>query len=276
MKKWISIVLILALVIAMGGLYVVSSRRQADRKAELESRAVKITSNSTSTSSVSTTEESTAATSEQSAASSTSDSNADKAAGISIRGDSYNTQGTNDKDSYAIDLANLLTMAGVNISVEDNTVDMAGTLTQLTYAGVSKDEVNAYIKEHQSNPDLAQSSTETTVRSDTKAQANRDDQNYIPVIFMGYYGGWGQNTDELIKQQQNILDTYTQQDKYVIVGYYPDGYVDRSGYDKAMKDHWGDHYFLMNPEIKAAAMTTTGRQEMAQAIFNKLKALGYI
>lgn len=91
-----------------------------------------------------------------------------------------------------------------------------------------------------------------------------ENKDYVPVICMGDDGGW-KSFDELIKQQQALLDTFKDKDKFIILGLFtvpltekqekslPDD--DENGkaraklvkknneaYDKAMKKKWGEHY----------------------------------
>lgn len=309
MKKFLTAILIIALVAALGGLYMVNQRRQTRTSEDLKARAaatgenvsaVSYSSESDGTGGGGTGTETAQTSSGQASGSASSSAGSDedisagsasgedksddtgetgKASGISIRGDSYDLDGAGDDDSYAAHLEELLAEAGDDIPVENNTVDMAGTLTQMTYAGVSSSTITDYINDHQNDAALVGAtpkSTDVLLRDGITAQENRDDLDYVPVIFMGYYGGWNDNVDELIEQQQLILDTYDQQDKYIIVGLYPNGWTDTEGYDTAMERAWGDHYLQMNDELTSPAMSSEGRTQIAQAIFDKLGELRYI
>ncbi len=44
--------------------------------------------------------------------------------------------------------------------------------------------------------------TETGIRDLTEEQTTRNDMDCIPVIFMGYYGGWNHDPQELTEQQE--------------------------------------------------------------------------
>ena len=146
-------------------------------------------------------------------------------------------------------------------------------------AGVSQTDLDQYIAEHTEAAAGAEIPiTETGIRDLTAEQTDRSDADYIPVIFMGYYGGWNYDPEELAEQEQKILDTFgANKDNYVIVGLAPaDGSVDQATYDSTMKAKWGEHY------ISAAEVTTVpvasqqGQSEIAQAVFQKLEELGYI
>ena len=84
--------------------------------------------------------------------------------------------------------------------------------------------------------------------------------DYIPVVCIGDNGGW-ESFDELIEQQQAIIDTSTNSDKYVVVGLFTVPLTEEQlksvsndeekaelikknneNYDKIMKEKWGDHY----------------------------------
>ena len=176
-------------------------------------------------------------------------------------------------------LQQLLTDNGYQLQVADKTLAGASTLSLMKMAGVSQADLDQYIAEHTEAAAGANIPiTETGIRDLTAEQTDRSDADYIPVIFMGYYGGWNYDPNELAEQEQKILDTFgANKDNYVIVGLAPaDGSVDQATYDTAMKEKWGEHY------ISAAEVTTVpvasqqGQSEIAQAVFQKLKELGYI
>lgn len=87
-------------------------------------------------------------------------------------------------------------------------------------------------------------------------------KDYIPVICLGDDGGWD-SFDELIKQQQAIIDTCKDKEKFIIVGMFTvplseeqlkalpaddknakDEFIRKNNeeYDKIMKEKWGEHY----------------------------------
>ena len=201
-----------------------------------------------------------------------------EAAGISCWGDEFFSQ-EDAQYSYKNVLQQLLTDNGYQLQVADKTLAGASTLSLMKMAGVSQTDLDQYIAEHTEAAAGAEIPiTETGIRDLTAEQTDRSDADYIPVIFMGYYGGWNYDPNELAEQEQKILDTFgANKDNYVIVGLAPaDGSVDQATYDTAMKEKWGEHY------ISAAEVTTVpvasqqGQSEIAQAVFQKLEELGYI
>lgn len=87
-------------------------------------------------------------------------------------------------------------------------------------------------------------------------------KDYIPVICIGDDGGW-KSFDELIEQQQAIIDTCNNKDKFVILGLFTVPLTEKQEkslpadddkaraklikennekYDKVMKEKWGEHY----------------------------------
>lgn len=157
---------------------------------------------------------------------------------------------------------------------------MSGSLSQMAYAGVSDEDINAFIARNQSHQEVLGdlfTTTEQQVREDmNEIRPTRDDQDAIPVICMGFYGGWSYDNVELCEQQQKILDTYNQQDKFVIVGFYPDAAIDTAAYDQILRDTWGDHYLNMSEAIDEVAYSEAGHEQMAKALFDKLLMLGYV
>lgn len=66
-------------------------------------------------------------------------------------------------------------------------------------------------------------------------------EHYIPIIFIGTNGGWG-SIEELIEQQQEILDVFPKNDRFIIIGLTYQHIVDFDELDQAMEEHWGEHY----------------------------------
>lgn len=148
----------------------------------------------------------------------------------------------------------------------------------MTMAGVPQEEVQSYITAHQ---EAAQGQelpvTETGIRDLTPEQTQRNDLEYVPVIFMGYYGGWNHDPAELARQQEAILNTFPQQEQYIIAATFPlDGSVDSAALDSVMSEKWGDHYISMASITSNPASTYEGQADLAAAIFQKMKDLGYL
>ena len=195
---------------------------------------------------------------------------------ISIRGDSYMEDDADKANGYPAKLQALLQAAGSDMTVEDDTWDMAGTLSQMSLAGIDQQTVQNYINNHTQNG--LTDSYDTIVRADlSEYLKDRDDKSYLPVLTMGYHGGWGNDLNELIEQEKAVLATYENGTRdYLVLGSYPSGWTDHNAYDTAMTQAFGNHYISLNSTVTASMMTNDGRQQIAQTIFNKLKELGYI
>ena len=149
----------------------------------------------------------------------------------------------------------------------------------MSLAGVSEETINGYIARHsESGNDLT--AVDTIIRDDIgEVMTERDDVNSLPVICMGFYGGWNKDPAELAEQIQNMLSTYSQQEDYVVLGMYPDPsyYDNRDAYDEAMYNAFGDHYLPLNyGYLDQPGFYEAGHRQIAQALFDKLNALGYL
>ena len=201
------------------------------------------------------------------------------AEGIACWGDELLSTQDAVTNSYTVVLQNLLTTQGYNIPVANKTLTETCSLTVMKMAGVPMTDIDAYIAKHQAAANGAQLPiTEGSTRNLTAEQMTRTDQNYIPVLFMGYYGGWNYDTNELIEQQQKVLDTFGEyKDSYIIVGLAPaDGRVPVDQYDADMKAAWGEHYISCSEVCASGALSYQGQQEIAQAVFDKMVELQYI
>ena len=120
--------------------------------------------------------------------------------------------------------------------------------------------------------------TETGIRDLTAEEMDRFDKDYIPVITMGYYGGWNKDPNELAEQQQKVLDTFgANKDKFIVVGVRPmDGSVDIPEYERVMKETWGEHYISTIDICTVTTTTADGQTQVADALYDKLLELGYI
>ena len=203
-----------------------------------------------------------------------------KTIALSFRGDSFNADGADKGGGYPARLNGLLAADNIEGAIQDQTWDMAGTLSQMRLAGVSEETVNAYIAAHQAaaaQAGVQPALTEIQVRADLgDFYVDRTDKDMIPVICMGYNGGYGGDVNQLIEQQQHILNTYNKKDQYLILGCYPNGWTDGAAYDQAMTDHWGEHYLSLNSSMGAVDLSDTQRQQIAEALYKKLQELKYI
>lgn len=201
-----------------------------------------------------------------------------EAAGIVCWGDDLINGDASATSSYMAVLAQLLTSNGYDLPVINKTLQGGGTLSMMTMAGVSEDIVQGYITKHQQAAGGGQLYvTETGIRDLTEEQTTRNDLECIPVIFMGYYGGWNHDPSELAEQQENILNTFPDKEEYIIVGTRPvDGSVSTEQLDQAMSEKWGEHYISLASVTSDAASTVNAQKAMAEAVFQKLQDLGYI
>lgn len=198
------------------------------------------------------------------------------AGSISFRGDSFSPEG--DGKSVVNFLQERLEAEGSSQKVTDATFDMSGSLSQLWYAGIDDQTLDAYISAHEKEGfDETNNLTEVSLRSDRdEIDRTRDDQGDLPVICIGYYGGWGKDLDELIEQQQAVLETYSNQDRFIICGFYPYQWENNEQYDKKLEEKWGDHYLPLNHYVSSAGFTEDGRKEIADSIYVKMTQLGYV
>ena len=162
----------------------------------------------------------------------------EKTAGISCWGDDLLTAEDTQQYSYMTVLQKLLQENGYNIPVVNKTLQGGGTLSMMKRAGVDDQIIQNFISEHQKAANGAQLYvTETGIRDFTEEDLTRDDLDYIPVIFMGYYGGWNHDPAELAQQQEHILKTFSNQEQFIIVGTRPlDGSVDSAALDAALSE----------------------------------------
>ena len=180
--------------------------------------------------------------------------------------------------SYKVVLQKLLQEHGYALPVQDKTLQGAGTMSMMTMAGVPKEKVEGFINKH---IEAAQGGelpiTETGIRDLTPEQLARTDLNCIPIISMGYYGGWSHDPAELAEQQQAILDTFPSKEQFLIIGAIPiDGSVDAATLDSVMKEKWGEHYISVAEISSRPAATYEGQEAIANAVFQKLEELKYI
>lgn len=181
--------------------------------------------------------------------------------------------------SYRVTLQERLLENGHDIKVTGKTLSGASTLSVMKMAGIPEEEIEAYAKAHrEAAGDEEPPITETGTRNLTEEQMERTDADDIPVIFMGYYGGWNHDPEELIEQQRKILDTFGKnKERFLIVGTRPlDDSVSESDYDSAMEEAWGEHYLSAAEATSRHVAGRVGQAEIGRAIYEKLVDLGYI
>ena len=200
-------------------------------------------------------------------------------AGISFWGDEFFTAENELQYSSRVKLEEKLKAEGYTLEYADKTLAGAGTLSVMKMAGVPQADLDKYIEAHKASAGSATPSvTETGIRDLTAEELERSDKDYIPIITMGYYGGWNKDPKELAEQQQKVLDTFgANKDKFIIVGVRPmDGSVDIPEYEKVMKETWGEHYISTIDICTVTTTTADGQTQVADALYNKLLELGYI
>ena len=200
------------------------------------------------------------------------------ASGIVCWGDDLINGEESNTYSYMTVLQKLLTDNGYNMTVINKTLQGGGTLSMMTLAGVSDETLQSYITKHQQAANGAQLNvTETGIRDLTEEQITRNDTDCIPVIFMGYYGGWNHDPAELGEQQEQILNTFPDKSRFIVVGTRPmDSSVSSETLDQVLSQKWGEHYIsLANVTVQPSA-TYEAQQAMAEAVLQKLQELNYI
>ena len=198
------------------------------------------------------------------------------ASGIVCWGDDLINGEESNTYSYMAVLQKLLTDNGYNLTVINKTLQGGGTLSKM--AGVSDETLQGYIAKHQQAANGAQLNvTETGIRDLTEEQTTRNDMDCVPVIFMGYYGGWNHDPAELAEQQEQILNTFQNKDQFIVVGTRPmDGSVTSEALDQVLSEKWGEHYISLANVTQQLSATYEAQQAMAEAVFQKLQELGYI
>lgn len=200
------------------------------------------------------------------------------ASGIVCWGDDLINGEESNTYSYMTVLQKLLTDNGYNMTVINKTLQGGGTLSMMKMAGVSDETIQSYITKHQQAANGAQLNvTETGIRDLTEEQTTRNDMDCIPVIFMGYYGGWNHDPAELADQQEQILNTFQNKDQFIVVGTRPmDGSVTSEALDQVLSQKWGEHYISLADVTAQPSSTYEAQQAMAEAILQKLQELDYI
>lgn len=198
--------------------------------------------------------------------------------GIACWGDDLMNASTTEKYSYMAVLQRLLKENGYDLPVVNKTIQGGGTLSMMKMAGVSDSVLQGYIKAHEQAANGAELYiTEKGIRDLTEEQTERNDLECIPVIFMGYYGGWNHDPKELGEQQENILKTFPDQERFLVVGTRPvDGTVDAATLDAALQEKWQEHYISLAQTTIYPASTIEAQEAMAQAILQKMEELKYI
>lgn len=277
------VVLCIALVVALGGMLSWGIKKDSKERERLEKLATESVKTNKETSGTSKKEEKEKEAEEQEKPEETpkqpEKAPEEKTEGVVCWGDDLINGEDSATYSYKVVLQNLLTEKGYNLPVQDKTLQGAGTMSVMTMAGVPENEVQAFIDAHKAAANGGELPiTETGIRDLTPEQLERNDFNCIPIISMGYYGGWNHDPQELIQQQEKVLKTFPDQEQFIIVGVRPfDDSVNSAALDTAMREKWGEHYISAS-EVTGVhvAASFEGQAAVAQAVLEKLETLGYI
>ncbi len=199
--------------------------------------------------------------------------------GISFWGDEFFTAENELQYSSRVKLEEKLKAEGYTLEYANKTLAGAGTLSMMKMAGVPQTDLDKYIEKHKASAGGAiPPVTEIGIRDLTDEEMERSDKDYIPIITMGYYGGWNKDPKELVEQQQKVLDTFgANKDKFIIVGVRPmDGGVNIPEYESVMKETWGEHYISTIDICTVTTTTADGQTQVADALYEKLLELGYL
>ena len=94
---------------------------------------------------------------------------------------------------------------------------------------------------------------------------------------MGYYGGWIHDPAELGEQQEQILNTFPDKSRFIVVGTRPmDSSVSSDTLDQVLSQKWGEHYISLANVTAQPSATYEAQQAMAEAVLQKLQELNYI
>ncbi len=197
---------------------------------------------------------------------------------LSVRGDSFAIHGGDPQTAYPAILEQKLSDAGYQIRVMDYTLDARSALTHLYYAGIDESEIQEYVDRNAESDRVRKSSPFESGTGDVSGLSlQRNDYEAIPVIFVGYYGGWGGDVFELIEMQQKILSTYSSRDRYIIVCNHPLNVTDVDTFDEIMSAYWGREHYLGVVGVSGSALTTlAGHEDLAQRILTKLEKQKYL
>lgn len=277
------VVLCIVLVVALGGMLSWGIKKDSKERERLEKLATESVKTNKETSGTSKKEEKEKEAEEQEKPEETPKQPEkvpeEKTEGVVCWGDDLINGEDSATYSYKVVLQKLLTEKGYNLPVQDKTLQGAGTMSIMTMAGVPENEVQTFIDAHKAAANGAELPiAETGIRDLTPEQLERTDINCIPIISMGYYGGWNHDPQELMQQQEKVLKTFPDQEQFIIVGVRPfDDSVNSSTLDTAMREKWGEHYISAS-EVTGVhvAASFEGQAAVAQAVLEKLETLGYI
>lgn len=200
--------------------------------------------------------------------------------GILCIGDEFLRREEAEQYAYPVVIQKALAEQGMEVPVENKGLGGCGSLSIMRYAGVSMDRIQVYLDAHenrQSSISTSQRMYETQVKEFANGGLDAASyENYIPVIFMGYYGGWNGDVNELIQQQNDLLDALHSQyrDQSIIIGLAAgDNRAERQEYEDAMVQAWGERYISVKQEIRNPAASAAGQEEIGNLAAGRIITL---
>lgn len=203
-------------------------------------------------------------------------------AGILCIGDEFLTRQDAAEHSYTVVLQAYLEAAGWQLPVINEGIGQSGSLSIMKYAGVPDAIVQQYAASHPiiiatSSSSTAQESFETTISEFPDGILDVSQyKEYLPVLFMGYYGGWNESPEELADQQKEILKALgsSYEDLCVVIGLATgDTGEMREKYERVMEDTWGDRYISVARKVEDPAASNSGQAEIGTLAGEKIVSL---
>lgn len=192
---------------------------------------------------------------------------------LSFRGDAFSIPGGDSTTDVASKLQMMLDADGANVEVQNYTLDGANALTQLYYAGVPEEEINAFIEKNRASGKVNEADeNEFSIGDVSNISLVRNDVNSVPVLFIGNNGGWGRDPYQLIDIQQRIIDTYNCGHRFFVIGNYYKGSDDPENVDAIMKAYWGWHYISCPGVATGVLNTVPAHDRLAERIVETLRA----
>ena len=97
-------------------------------------------------------------------------------------------------------------------------------------------------------------------------------RHYLPVIYIGTNGGYNDDPNELVLQQQAMVDYIDEPDnEFIIVGIHTGNKEKRSELEAVMRESWGDHYINLREELVKFDYEGSG-YELDENDYSKIQA----
>lgn len=202
--------------------------------------------------------------------------------GILCIGDEFLTRQDAAEHSYTVVLQAYLEAAGWQLPVVNEGIGQSGSLSIMKYAGVPDEIVHQYAASHPiviatSSGSMAQESFETAISEFPDGILDVSQyKEYLPVLFMGYYGGWNKSPEELADQQKEVLQALDSNygDLCVVIGLATgDTGQMREEYERVMEDTWGEQYISVAREVENPAASNSGQAEIGTLAGGKIVSL---